>query len=154
MSAPFPGTPAGQPLPGGPRATGRLSRSLGALARWLVTLAISLLGLLAVTFVIGRMVPIDPVMAVLGDRASASAYAAAKASLGLDQPLYVQFGIYVRVVPGHAPEIEDAPPPLTWHAILGVLPILVIFGLVFGGIYGVKRFSPGRFPSAKAAAQD
>lgn len=44
--------------------------------------------------------------------------------------------IYVRVVPGHAPEIEDAPPPMTWRAVLGVLPILVIFLLVFGGIYG------------------
>ena len=44
--------------------------------------------------------------------------------------------IYVRVVPGHAPEIEDAPPPVTLRAILGVAPIVVIFGLVFGGIYG------------------
>ena len=44
--------------------------------------------------------------------------------------------IYVRLVPGHAPEIEDAPPPLTLRAVLGVLPIVGIFALVFGGIYG------------------
>jgi peptide/nickel transport system permease protein len=74
------------------------SRALTAFARWLITLAISLLGLLATTFVIGRLVPIDPVMAVLGDRATASAYASTRAALGLDQPLYVQFGIYVRDV--------------------------------------------------------
>ena len=44
--------------------------------------------------------------------------------------------IYVRVAPGHAPEVEDAPPPLTLHAIVGVAPIAIIFLLVFGGIYG------------------
>ncbi|MFY9509494.1 MAG: TRAP transporter large permease [Rubrivivax sp.] len=48
----------------------------------------------------------------------------------------VAVAIYVRLVPGHAPEVEDAPPPLTLHSVLGVLPIAVIFTLVFGGIYG------------------
>jgi len=48
----------------------------------------------------------------------------------------IAVALYVRLVPGHAPEVEDAPPALTWHAVLGVLPILVIFLLVFGGIYG------------------
>lgn len=48
----------------------------------------------------------------------------------------IAVAVYVRMVPGHAPEVEDAPPALTWHSILGVLPILVIFLLVFGGIYG------------------
>ena len=50
----------------------------------------------------------------------------------------IAVAIYVRLVPGHAPEVEadDAPPPMTWRAVAGVLPILVIFMLVFGGIYG------------------
>jgi len=48
----------------------------------------------------------------------------------------IAVAIYVRVVPGHAPEVEDAPPPLTLHAVFGVAPIVGIFGLVFGGIYG------------------
>jgi tripartite ATP-independent transporter DctM subunit len=48
----------------------------------------------------------------------------------------IAVAVYVRMVPGHAPEVEDTPPPLTWQSIAGVLPILVIFGLVFGGIYG------------------
>ncbi len=47
----------------------------------------------------------------------------------------IAVAIYVRVVPGHAPEVEDAPPRLTLHTFVGVLPILVIFALVFGGIY-------------------
>ncbi|CAG9251770.1 ABC transporter permease [Paraburkholderia caribensis] len=66
--------------------------------RWALTLAITFIGLLAVTFVIGRKVPIDPVLAILGDRASASAYAAARIQLGLDKPLAEQFFIYVSAV--------------------------------------------------------
>jgi peptide/nickel transport system permease protein len=66
--------------------------------RWAVTLAITFTGLLAVTFVIGRKIPIDPVLAILGDRASATAYAAARVQLGLDRPLAVQFLIYARAV--------------------------------------------------------
>lgn len=65
---------------------------------WVLTLAATFTGLLAVTFFIGRKVPIDPVLAVLGDHASASAYAAVRAQMGLDQPLPVQFLLYVRDV--------------------------------------------------------
>lgn len=44
--------------------------------------------------------------------------------------------IYVRVVPGQAPEHDSAPEPMTLQKLLGVLPILIIFTSVFGGIYG------------------
>jgi C4-dicarboxylate transporter DctM subunit len=47
----------------------------------------------------------------------------------------VAIAIYVRLVPGQAPEIDDAP-RLTRAAVLGVIPIVLIFLLVFGGIYG------------------
>lgn len=66
--------------------------------RWALTLAVTFAGLLALTFVIGRKVPIDPVLAVLGDRASAQAYAAERIALGLDKPLLTQFLIYARDV--------------------------------------------------------
>ncbi|MGS1000644.1 ABC transporter permease [Burkholderia glumae] len=75
-----------------------LVRRLLRLARWLLTLAVTFAGLLALTFVIGRKVPIDPVLAVLGDRASAAAYAAERTALGLDRPLAEQFLIYLRAV--------------------------------------------------------
>jgi len=45
-------------------------------------------------------------------------------------------GIYVRLVPGHAPEHGQAERVNTRDAILGLGPIAVIFLLVFGGIYG------------------
>lgn len=69
-----------------------------ALARWIAMLAITFTGLLAITFFIGRRIPIDPVLAILGDRASAAAYAAARLRLGLDKPLIEQFLIYARDV--------------------------------------------------------
>lgn len=58
------------------------------LVRWLVTLFITFLGLLAVTFIISRKIPIDPVLAVLGDRASAQAYAAERIALEPVMNLY------------------------------------------------------------------
>jgi len=48
----------------------------------------------------------------------------------------IAVAIYVRVVPGQAPEVEDAAPPMTLRALFGVAPIVGIFALVFGGIYG------------------
>ena len=60
----------------------------------LVTLA-TFLGLLAITFLIGRVVPIDPVLAVVGDRATPEQYEAARVAMGLDRPLAAQFGSYV-----------------------------------------------------------
>jgi peptide/nickel transport system permease protein len=61
-------------------------------------LAITLLGLLAITFFIGRVVPIDPVLAVVGDQAPRDVYEAVKIELGLDRPLWVQFLLYVQKV--------------------------------------------------------
>lgn len=65
-------------------------------AAWFfATIVLTFLGLLAITFFIGRVVPIDPVLAVVGDRASASTYEAARVAMGLDRPLYMQFFSYV-----------------------------------------------------------
>lgn len=58
-------------------------------------MVVTFLGLLAVTFFIGRVVPIDPVLAVVGDRASAETYEAVREQLGLNKPLWEQFIIYV-----------------------------------------------------------
>ena len=65
------------------------------LAGTLVTLLITFVGLLAVTFVISRVVPIDPVTTLLGERASEAQIAETRTRLGLDEPMYKQFGIYV-----------------------------------------------------------
>src|SRR5918998_1953466 len=60
-----------------------------------LSLLITLFGLLLVTFLIGRIIPIDPALAVVGERASQAQYEAARQALGLDKPLIQQFMIYV-----------------------------------------------------------
>jgi len=62
----------------------------------------------------------------------------------------VAIAVYVRLVPGHAPE-HDEVPRLTLHALGGVAPIAAIFLLVFGGIYGGK-FTPTEGAAVGAAA--
>lgn len=79
----------------GPSRVKRGGRVLGAIASVLFTVALTFLGLLAITFFIGRVIPIDPVLSVVGDRATPEVYEAARAQMGLDQPLPVQFFHYV-----------------------------------------------------------
>jgi len=62
----------------------------------------------------------------------------------------IAIAVYVRVVPGHAPEHDEAS-RMTGRALLGVLPIAVIFGLVFGGIYG-GLFTPTEGAAVGAAS--
>jgi peptide/nickel transport system permease protein len=66
--------------------------------RLILSVATTLLGLLLVTFVIGRLLPADPVLAVVGDHASESTIQAARVRLGLDKPILVQFWIYLTSV--------------------------------------------------------
>jgi len=61
----------------------------------IATLAVTLLGLLLMTFLIGRVVPIDPVLSIVGERATTEQYDAVRLALGLDEPLWKQFAIYV-----------------------------------------------------------
>ena len=68
---------------------------LRAVLAFIFVIALTFLGLLIVTFFIGRVIPIDPVLSVVGDRASQEIYDAAAAKLGLDRPLVVQFLKYV-----------------------------------------------------------
>lgn len=70
----------------------RRFRSIGGT---LLSLILTLLGLLLITFIIGRVMPIDPVLKVVGDRATQAQYDAAYVAMGLDQPLYVQFYRYI-----------------------------------------------------------
>jgi C4-dicarboxylate transporter DctM subunit len=62
----------------------------------------------------------------------------------------VAISIYVRMVPGQAPEHDEAP-KLTLQALGGIVPIAVIFLIVFGGIYG-GVFSPTEGAAVGSAA--
>jgi len=62
----------------------------------------------------------------------------------------VAIAIYVRLVPGHAPEHEEAT-RLTWQSLNGIVPIALVFIIVFGGIYG-GLFTPTEGAAVGAAA--
>ena len=76
----------------------RLRRGVELAGRFVVVILLTYLGLLAVTFFIGRVIPIDPVLAIVGDRAPEHVIARVREELGLNKPLWEQFYIYVSKV--------------------------------------------------------
>lgn len=114
---------------------GRAGRSLlpplRRLATLLVSVAATVLGLLVVTFTIGRVVPVDPVLAVVGDRALPQVYERAKLEMGLDQPLWRQFLRYA----------GDALHGDFGHSVLSGQPVL----------HDIAQFFPATLELATAA---
>lgn len=81
---------------GSGRRRARSRKIVATALQFLIVVATTYIGLLAVTFFIGRVIPIDPVLAVLGDRAPAHVVERTREAMGLNLPLYQQFFIYVR----------------------------------------------------------
>jgi peptide/nickel transport system permease protein len=77
------------------RSTGRIGQRMRAAGNFLVVVALTYLGLLAVTFFIGRVIPVDPVLAIVGDRAPEHVVQRVREELGLNKPRLTQFGIYL-----------------------------------------------------------
>ena len=128
----------------GPSRVKRGGRVLGAIASVLFTVALTFLGLLAITFFIGRVIPIDPVLSVVGDRATTEVYEAARAQMGLDQPLPVQFFHYViNVLSGDFGRSVSTGRPVSddlarfFPATLEMATIGIIIGVVLGVPMGV-----------------
>jgi peptide/nickel transport system permease protein len=72
-----------------------LLEKLARVLRVLTTYAVTLFGLLILTFVISRLMPIDPVSAIVGWEADEATYMRVYTELGLDQPVYTQFWLYL-----------------------------------------------------------
>ncbi|MEZ0467641.1 peptide ABC transporter permease [Phaeobacter sp. SYSU ZJ3003] len=106
----------------------------------LLSISITMLGLLFVTFVIGRVMPIDPVLAVVGERATEAQYDAVFVELGLDKPLIVQFFYYVSdVLRGDFGTSLLTARPVA-DDIVRVFPAtfeLATIGILFGCLLGV-----------------
>ena len=132
----------GAPVPSWVKATGL---TLGSIA-------ITMLGLLFVTFVIGRVMPVDPVISIVGERAPKDVYDQTFRELGLDKPIIVQFGYYLwdvlhldfgKSLLNARPVAEDIKrvfPATMELASLGVL-IGIVFGIPLGVVAAVKRGS-------------
>ncbi|MEX5571507.1 ABC transporter permease [Pseudomonas lijiangensis] len=61
----------------------------------LLTLLVTLLGLLLFTFLLTTLSPVDPALRIAGDRASEATLAQVRSDLGLDQAWPVRFGSYL-----------------------------------------------------------
>ncbi|MGD2172484.1 MAG: ABC transporter permease [Gammaproteobacteria bacterium] len=128
----------------------RLVRIGGVLA----SLALTFIGLTAITFTIGRVMPADPVLAIVGDRASQEVYDQVFLQLGLDKPIYVQYFKYLgqlfhgdlgRSIMTAQPVMEDIlrffPATLELATVATLLGVFV--GIPMGVLAAVKQ---GRWP--------
>ena len=121
-----------------------LSSWVLAAGRTVLSVAVTLFGLAALTFFIGRLLPLDPVAAIVGDNATQAAYDAVYRQLGLDQPIWVQFLRYLRDIVsldlGTAlttgkPVVEDI--ARVFPATLELATVAIIIGTGFGIPLGV-----------------
>jgi peptide/nickel transport system permease protein len=108
------------------------------------SLMLTFLGLTAVTFGIGRLIPTDPVLAVVGDRATRDVYEKAKLAMGLDQPVIVQYFRYLKkILAGDLGfSVITAHPVLTdllhfFPATFELATIATAIGVIFGVPAGV-----------------
>lgn len=62
----------------------------------IVYLIPSLLGIVLITFILSRVLPGDPALMIAGEQAPQSVVDNIRAELGLNDPLYVQFGKYLK----------------------------------------------------------
>jgi peptide/nickel transport system permease protein len=79
---------------GGAGARVRWRGRLRRLLRGLSSVALTLAGLVFITFGLSRLSPVDPALQLLGDHASGSSYAEMRRALGLDSPWPVQLQRY------------------------------------------------------------
>jgi len=113
-------------------------------------------GTLAAGGTLGILIPPSVplvIYAILAEQNIAKLFAAAMvpgiiAMLGY----MIAIAIYVRVVPGHAPDHDSIDAPkVTGKLVVGVGPIAAIFVIVFGGIY-TGKFTPTEGAAVGAAA--
>jgi len=116
------------------------------------SLPVTLFGLILVTFLIGRVMPIDPVIAIVGDHAPPDVVAHVGEQLGLDRPLVVQFGIYMeRLLHGNLgtsvmtshPVTQDIATyfPATFELGTAAIILAIIVGIPMGVIAAARQGS-------------
>ena len=105
-----------------------------------ISVALTLLGLIFVTFAVGRLIPIDPVVAAIGEKAPQEAYDRMFKELGLDRPVYEQFFTYVgRVAQGDFGNSVFTGRPVV-DDLMSVFPAtleLATIGILIGVLVGV-----------------
>jgi peptide/nickel transport system permease protein len=125
---------------------------LSLVANRLIWFLPTMLGLLAIVFVLSRVVPIDPALLAAGENASAEQLQQVRERFGFDKPLPVQFLRYVLdVAQGNfgislftqQPIIHDlvARLPATLELTLVAVLIAALVGIPLGVLCGLNRNS-------------
>src|SRR3954453_8489427 len=113
---------------------------LKSVGKVLLSIVTTMLGLLVITFIISRLLPADPVLAIVGDHASESTIEAARAKLGLNHPIPVQFLLYIADVVGGdpGPSLRTSQPILSdlAHVFPATLE-LSTWGILIGIVLGI-----------------
>ena len=146
-----------EPTAGGHQAAGAgisLPPALAKILGVLTSLVLTFIGLTAITFVIGRMMPADPVLAIVGDRASQEVYDQVYLQLGLDKPVYIQYLRYLeQLVEGDlGTSIMTAQPVMEdilrfFPATLELATVATLLGIFVGIPMGVlAAVHQGRWP--------
>jgi len=123
------------------------------ITRRLVTLIITLLGIMVVTFFISLVVPLDPLASIAGPQAPQETVERLRKLYGFDQPVYIQFARYAkRLSQGDMgtsfqtgrPVLEDILQyfPATIELATVALILSIIIGIPLGIFSAVYRNSP------------
>jgi peptide/nickel transport system permease protein len=139
------------------REEGVERRGLTLLKRFLTflgSMALTFLGLTSVTFVIGRFIPVDPVLALVGDKATKEVYDKAYLAMGLDRSIPVQYFLYLKkVLSGDfGVSVMTSQPVLTdlihvFPATFELATIATVLGVLIGVPSGVLAGAQkGRWP--------
>jgi peptide/nickel transport system permease protein len=124
-------------------------RVLAYLGKRLIFVIPQLLGIILVSFLLVKSIPGDPAVLMLGPTATPTAIASLREQLGLDQPLYIQFVIYVKnLLHGDLgtswqttrPVLEDL--ILRFPATLELVTLALLLAIGIGvtlGVYAAKR---------------
>lgn len=132
---------------------GSLSPSRGFLSGRLVSMAFTLIGLLLLTFMMGRLLPADPVLAVTGSEVDKATYDRVFLQLGLDRPVWIQFVSYVgNVLTGNfgnslttgQPVLRDLLSvfPATFELALVAMTVGVLLGVPLGVVAAANQGKP------------
>jgi peptide/nickel transport system permease protein len=115
-----------------------------ALFKFAWSFVLTMLGLALVTFAMTRLSPIDPAQQLVGDHASQSSYEQARAELGLDRPLPLQFLRYIgTALSGELGQSTSTGQPVakdiarTFPATVELATTAIIFGALIGLALGI-----------------
>ncbi len=120
----------------------------------LIYLAVMLFGVATLVFILTKMIPGDPTVANLSQRALSDpeVVAAYKAKYGLDQPVFVQYLLYMKnllqfdlgtSIRTNKPVLSELSRcyPATIELALFAIVLAAVFGILFGIISAIRRNS-------------